>query len=70
MKITQKQYYGYKKAKREMVGISFNDAYNMSAYGITRNTFYRINNAVKEVTYNEDYTTATLIKINKVLKQT
>jgi hypothetical protein len=44
--MTGKQIAGYLKAAKEPLGISFNDAYNKSTYGITKAEFDEINRAM------------------------
>lgn len=46
MKINRKQLNGYLMAKRELWGISFNDAYNITEYGITKGQYDKISKAV------------------------
>ncbi len=41
--ITLKQYQGYKKARKDKWGPSFNENYNKAVYGISSEEFYRVN---------------------------
>ena len=48
MKFNKKQLGGYLKATRELLGISFDDQYNMEVYGITREQSNIINKRLVE----------------------
>ena len=48
MKITSRQYGGYKKARKDW--ISQNDAYNKEHFGITKTQYFKIHGAVVDLT--------------------
>ena len=49
MKLTQKQYNGWKKARSEG-GATYNEAYNKDKYGITLKEYTAINSANRDAT--------------------
>jgi len=66
MRITNKQWAGYLKARREWITV--NDCYNKRAYGITQAEYGIINRAVTELCgICEDKSAVTLAQVNRKL---
>lgn len=67
LKITQKQLYGYRKARREW--ISENDAYNVQHFGITKAQYNAIHRAVIDLVGIATGEIPSLVAINRQLAQ-
>lgn len=65
-KITPRQFAGYKKAEKNG-GISFNDGYNVSTFGISQAVFNVIRKCIETMTGSGHSSGASLAEVNKLL---
>ena len=67
MKLTKMKWASYWVAKRELLGISYNDSYNVATYGITRDEYMQINKALIDL-YGMERHDINFVSYSKVKK--